>query len=243
MRTRTVAAYQTPLFPVGSMAALELIRQRVVSCEQAGVEFLCCPEAIFGGLADYSARPLDFAIDVSTGELDTMLAPLASDTVTTIIGFTELASDGALFNSAAVFHRGAVAGVYRKIHPAIRRSVYRAGELASVFTIGDLTFGVIICYDSTFPELARSMAEKGAMVLFVPTNTALPPERADVSADARRCDIALATDNSMYVVRADVAGRIPGFVSYGSSGIVAPDGTVLASAQRLAEDLLIADVR
>jgi predicted amidohydrolase len=31
-------------------------------------------------------------------------------------------------------------------------------------------------------------------------------------------------------------------VSYGSSGIVAPDGTVVRTARRLAEDLVVADI-
>ncbi|HSS49312.1 MAG TPA: carbon-nitrogen hydrolase family protein, partial [Thermoanaerobaculia bacterium] len=59
-----VAAYQAPLLPCGSMAAVELIRRRVEQCEAAGVEILCCPEAVLGGLADYAARPAEFALDV-----------------------------------------------------------------------------------------------------------------------------------------------------------------------------------
>jgi predicted amidohydrolase len=79
-------------------------------------------------------------------------------------------------------------------------------------------------------------------VLFVPTNNALPPQKADVVHDARRVDIALARENGVWVVRADVAGRADGRVSYGSSAIVAPDGRVLRTAQRLAEDLLVAEI-
>jgi predicted amidohydrolase len=40
------------------------------------------------------------------GSLDEMLLSLASDTVTTIVGFTEIDRDQRLFNSAAVYHRG-----------------------------------------------------------------------------------------------------------------------------------------
>jgi predicted amidohydrolase len=114
-----VAAYQAPLLPSGSMAAVSLIRERVAWCEAKGVEILCCPEAVLGGLADNAASPADFAIDVESGRLGALLAPLASDVVTTIVGFTEISGAGRLHNSAAVFHRGAVAGVYRKLHPAV----------------------------------------------------------------------------------------------------------------------------
>jgi predicted amidohydrolase len=224
------------------MEAIGLIRRRIESCEAEGVEILCCPEAILGGLADYAASPADFAIDVEGGGLEAMLAPLASDTVTTIVGFTEISGSGRLHNSAAVFHRGAVVGLYRKLHPAIRKSVYQAGERTPVFTIGGLTFGILICNDSNFAGPARSMASQGAAALFIPTNNGLPPDRPDVSADARKVDVALAMEHGVSVIRADVAGRTAELVSRGSSGIVDRDGTVLRSASGFAEDLLVAEI-
>jgi predicted amidohydrolase len=237
-----VAAYQAPLLPNGSMEAVGLIRERVWWCEAERVEILCCPEAVLGGLADYAENPAAIAIDVERGELHAVLSPLASETVTTIVGFSEAAGDGALYNSTAVFHRGAVIGIYRKVHPAIRKSVYRAGDRTPVFTVGGLTFGILICNDSNFPELARSMAAQGAAALFILTNNGLPPDRADVSADARKADVALAIQNRVSIIRADVAGRSGGLVSYGSSEIVDREGRVLQSARRLTEDLLIAEI-
>ena len=71
------------------MAALGLIRKRIDWCESRGVEILCCPEAVLGGLADYAPRPTDFAISVADGQLDAVLAPLASNIVTVIVGFTD----------------------------------------------------------------------------------------------------------------------------------------------------------
>jgi predicted amidohydrolase len=224
------------------MEAVELIRKRVKWCESEGVEILCCPEAILGGLADYLARPNDIAIDVKSGQLSAALAPLASDTVTTILGFTEITGTGELYNSAAVFHGGSVVGLYRKRYPAIRKSIYGAGDRIPVFRVADLTFGILICNDSNYYEPARIMASQGAMALFVPTNNGLPQDKADVEVHTRNVDIARAVDNSVSVIRADVAGRTENLVSYGSSGIVDPDGIVLQSAQRLNEDLLVADI-
>lgn len=108
------------------MEALPLIKGCVEQCEADDIAILCCPEAILGGLANYSRDPTRFA--VATSRIGSVLATLASDTVTTILGFTELTDDGALHNSAAVLHRRRIAGVYRKQHPAIRRSMYAAGE-------------------------------------------------------------------------------------------------------------------
>ncbi|HZS05552.1 MAG TPA: carbon-nitrogen hydrolase family protein [Blastocatellia bacterium] len=239
-----VAAYQAPLSACGSMEALALIREQVARCESAGVEILCCPEGILGGLADYSPRPASIAIDVEGGQLNRVLAPLASETVTTIPGFTEIDRQGRLYNSAAVFHKGSVVGLYRKLYPAINRSVYQAGDRMPVFTVGELTFGIMICLDSNYIEPARVMASRGAAALFVPTNNGLPPTKGgpELVTLARNADIARAVENSVSVIRADVAGRTPDLVSWGSSGIVDPDGMVLGSAQQFRADLVVADI-
>jgi predicted amidohydrolase len=240
-----VAAYQAPLSATSSMeAALRLIREQVDRCEAEGVEILCCPEGVLGGLADSVPRPSDIALDVEAGELRAVLAPLASDRVTTLLGFTEKGRDGRLYNSAAVFHRGSVLGIYRKLYPAIRRSVYTAGDQMPVFTIGGLTFGILICLDSNYYEPARIMAAKGAAALFVLSNNGLPEARGGpgLVAEARGCDIARAVENSVFVIRADVAGRSESLVSHGSSGIVDPDGRVLQTARELGPDLLVAEI-
>jgi predicted amidohydrolase len=237
-----VAAYQAPFLPDSSMEVLGLIRKQTDWCESAGVKILCCPEALLGGLADYAQNPDEVAIDIANGKLEKVLAPLASEKVTTIIGFTEKAAAGRFYNSAAVFHRGLVVGVYRKLHPAIRKSVYERGDQMPVFTLDGLTFGILICNDSNFPDLAKGLAAQGAKAIFIPSNNGLPLEKADVVMDARNVDMAIAKENRVWVIRADVAGHANGRISYGSSAIVNPSGTVFQSAQRLSEDLLVADI-
>lgn len=241
-----VAAYQAPLLPPSSTEiALRLIRERVDWCESEGVEILCCPEGVLGGLADYATRPDAFAIDVEGGQLDAVLAPLASDRVTTIVGFTESAGRDTLYNSAAILHRGSVVGVYRKLYPAINKSVYTAGDKIPVFTVGDLTFGIVICLDSTYYEPARIMAAQGAAALFVPTNNGMPQAKGgpELVAEARNRDIARALENNVAVVRADVAGRTGDLVSYGASGIVNRNGAVLGSARELEADIVVATIK
>ena len=197
-----------------------------------------------GGLADYARRPADIAIDAEGGQLHGLLEPLTSETVTTILGFTEVDRNGRLYNSAAVFHRGSVLGIYRKLHPAINKSVYTPGNKIPTFTIGDLSFGVLICHDSNYPELARVMASQGATALFVPTNNGLPLRKAatELRAEARETDVARAIANSVCVIRADVAGRTEKLICYGSSEIVDRKGEVVVSAAQLAPELIVADV-
>jgi hypothetical protein len=56
-----VAAWQAPLSSVGA-DALVLMRRRLDQCESEGVQILCCPEAVTGGLADYAGGPYTTAV-------------------------------------------------------------------------------------------------------------------------------------------------------------------------------------
>ena len=53
----------------GSIEAIGLIAAQVRTCESIGVNFLCCPEGVLGGLADYASRPYEIAFDVQSGQL------------------------------------------------------------------------------------------------------------------------------------------------------------------------------
>jgi len=239
-----VAAYQAPLAACADAQVLSLIRQQVDRCEALGVELLCCPEAVLGGLADYVDEPDSVAIDTRGDGLARLLAPLASDRVTVVLGFTERGADGYLYNTAAVFAHGTVLGTYRKMHPAIHRSVYRAGAEAPVFTVDKVAFGVLMCRDSLFAEPAGLMVSRGAQVLLVPTNNGMPPAKggAKTAIHARTCDVARALECGVPVVRADVAGVDGNLMSYGSSGIVDSDGNVLGSARPFVADLVVAHI-
>jgi predicted amidohydrolase len=239
-----VAAYQAPLTATRSHDVLGLLAEQVARCEAAGVEILCCPEAVVGGLADYVAPAHRRVLPTDAVALADALAPLASATVTAIVGYTEGDAAGRLFNAAVVLRGGAVVGRYRKLHPAIRRSVYTAGAETPVFTVGALTFGILLCRDSVFAEPARRMVARGAAALFVPTNNGLPADRphARIAAHARRLDVERATAYGVSVIRADVAGAAGGLVSRGSTGIVGPDARVLADATPLEGCLVTADI-
>ena len=237
-----LAAWQMPIDATDASVAIDALRHQVCRCEDNGIAVLCCPEGAIGGLADYVRDPATIAI--ATGDVAHRLAPINSYAVAVIVGFTELGVDGRLYNAAAVLHRGACLGIYRKRHPAIRRSIYAAGTELPVFRRDDLTFGIVICNDSNHGEPARVMAGKGASVLFIPSNNQLPLGRAidGLTDEARACDVARATENGMWVVRADVTGRTVSHVSAGASGIVDPRGRVVASASAFVEETLTVDL-
>jgi len=88
------------------------------------------------------------------------------------------------------------------------------------------------------------MAALGATALFVPTNNGLPNNRAypELVQEARAADIARAVENRVWVIRADVAGESGELMSYGSSGIVDPDGKIVQQGSLRSTDFLVADI-
>ena len=88
-----------------------------------GRRILCCPEGVVGGLADYAPAPAAIAIDVTGGQLTSVLRAPGEWHRVNDCRVAEIDRAGHLYNAAAVLHKGIVLGVYRKLHPAINRSV------------------------------------------------------------------------------------------------------------------------
>ena len=100
----------------------------------------------------------------------------------------------------------------------------------------------MICNDTNHPELARALVARGAQALFVPSNNALSPEKADVVSATHAVDIASAREHRVPVVRADVAGHSADRVAFGTSIIVGAGGGILAQGSPLVEDMLVATI-
>jgi predicted amidohydrolase len=93
---------------------------------------------------------------------------------------------GRLYNCyVAVTPQGFVAK-HRKVHEFSRSSTDR--ELFPVFDLGFARVGVSICYDNMFPELARTLALRGADILLMPHAARLKmwEDTAESEAAARR---------------------------------------------------------
>ena len=68
---------------------------------------------------------------------------------------------------------GALLATYRKLHPFTygdEHQHYSGGEDCPLFSIDGIPCGLQICYDLRFPEPFRSLAVRGAEVIFVPAN-------------------------------------------------------------------------
>jgi beta-ureidopropionase len=86
-----------------------------------------------------------------------------------ILGCTRQA-DGKAYNTAIIYNRqGQFVGWYDKLHLQKHDLKYTAGNRLDVFDSDFGLFGVMICADRRWPETARTLALKGARIIFNPT--------------------------------------------------------------------------
>ena len=137
--------------------------------------------------------------------------------------------------SVVVDSDGTVRGVYRKLHlfdVALPGATHQeslhvaAGEEVVVAETSCGALGLSVCYDLRFPELYRTLVERGAQILLVPAAFTVPTGRDHWEVLLR----ARAIENQAFVLAAAQYGvHTPRRRSYGRSMVVDPWGTVLCT--------------
>jgi Predicted amidohydrolase len=137
--------------------------------------------------------------------------------------------EGRIYNtSSAIDPQGTVVARYRKIYPFLpyEIGVTHGRDIATFDVPGVGRFGLSICYDQWFPEVARALAWKGAEVILHPTMTGtLDREQELVLAQAN------AIVNQCYFIDINSAGSL----GNGRSILVGPEGDVLHRAGEVNE--------
>jgi len=132
---------------------------------------------------------------------------------------------GRVENIAYVFLRDGSIHEQAKIHPTPNEeywwNIEGGNELQAIDTdCGPI--GVLICYDSEFPELARYLADQGVQILFVPFCT----DERQSYLRVRYCCQARAVENQYYVVMSGNVGNLPNVanmdIQYAQSCILTP---------------------
>ena len=173
-----------------------------------------------GNLAELSCKDGD--------EVKSRIGALAKQYgVNIVAGSVSNVRDGKVFNTAMVFDRdGQCMAEYDKTHlftPMGEDDYYTCGDHLCCFTLDGVKCGIIICYDTRFPELTRSLALQGLDMLFVVSQW--PKERIF---HLRTLTTARAIENQMFVVCCNSCGTAGKTVYGGNSAIIEPFGKTLA---------------
>jgi predicted amidohydrolase len=99
---------------------------------------------------------------------EAVVAVAAEFGVTICFGLLEREAD-IVYNTQVLVNATGMIGKQRKIHmPGPEHLYWRGGFEVEVFDIGKARVGIMICYDSLFPEMARTLFFKGAEILIMP---------------------------------------------------------------------------
>jgi len=116
--------------------------------------------------------------------------------------------DDDLYNAGYLCHRNGHIDRFEKLHVTpdeVRVWGLKGGSSLQAFDTDCGKVGVLICYDSEFPELGRILADEGMNILFVPFLT----DTQNGFSRVRHCAQARAIENECYVAIAGSVGNLP----------------------------------
>jgi predicted amidohydrolase len=205
----------------------DVMRSLAAQAARARASVVVLPELCLGGYpAPAEARASAVAIDGP--ELGAVRAFARELGIAVAFGFAEAEPSGVLHNSMAyVDEEGRLASVYRKVHLWITEKGWaQPGDSFRSFDAAGSRAGMWICYDSRFPEAARTLARDGTALALVGSAWFGPAVEWELAIRAR------ALDNGIFVAGASVLGSFGSAPFLGESLIVDPHGTILARARR-----------
>ena len=156
-----------------------------------------------------------------------------------------------LYNVGYLCRRDGSIERYEKLHVTPDESKVwgmQGGSSLQTFDTDCGKIGILICYDSEFPELSRLLADEGMEILFVPFLT----DTQNGYSRVRHCAQARAIENECYVAIAGSVGNLPKVhnmdIQYAQSAVFTPcdfsfpSNGIKAEATPNKEMILIADV-
>jgi predicted amidohydrolase/GNAT superfamily N-acetyltransferase len=159
--------------------------------------------------------------------------------------------DGHLYNVGYLCRRDGTIDRYEKIHVTPDEAKVwgmQGGNELKTFDTDCGKIGILICYDSEFPELSRLLAQEGMDILFVPFLT----DTQNGYSRVRLCSQARAIENECYVAIAGSVGNLPNVhnmdMQFAQSMVFTPcdfsfpANGIKAEATTNTEMVLIADV-
>ncbi len=227
---QVASAWEDPAANLGKAASC------TVSAKEKGAELVCFPEQFVTGWSPHSTR---FA-EPPEGPTVEALRNLARRHGIFVVGaYVDKHEPRPLNTSIAIDPGGKVVASFSKIHPFSpggENLHFDPGDHLSVFTAGDVKFGIAICYDLRFAPVFRAYARAGVQCVLVPS--AWPCSRVhawEVLVQAR------AIDNQIYVAGCNPTGTTPVDRYCGHSISADPRGRVVALGGE-GEELVMTDI-
>ncbi len=226
-KVKVGTVYFRPMGP-GVAENINQMEKLLVQAGKSGCDIVCLPE----GWPTCNTGLGMTKVESNTigGSASVMMARLAKQYGMYIVSGLYNWSGDTLYNIAVLYGRqGKIEGVYKKVQLPDSESEAGAvpGNSFPVFKTDFGTIGILICWDSAFPEVSRLLALNGAEILFCPIwGDVRGAESWKITARSR------AFDNGVYFVTS---------IFDGHSVIVDPAGEILQESG-VQGTLLTADI-
>ena len=222
--------------PGGIRENTDHIRTLARTAADKGAGILVLPELCLCGYPS-AEEARSWAVRPEGAEIARLSACARECAISLCFGFAELGPEEALHNSMGFLDgMGVLMSVYRKVHLWVTEREWAVpGAGFQAMTAAGVRLGMWICYDTRFPETARSLARSGATLGLVGSAWFGPEDEWELALRAR------ALDNGMFVAGASVLGSFGAAPFRGASLIVDPHGRVLARAREGVEDVICAE--
>jgi nitrilase len=202
-----------------------------------GAGLLVLPDAALGGYLADLRHPDPDALPPALKPDDPLImhiARLAAE-MAVCVGYCE-ADGNTRYNASVCVNGDGVLGRHRKVHlPAGEIAAYTPGDSFDAFDTPVGRIGMLIDYDKTFPEAARSLALDGAEILAClsawPASLTNRAPRMAQDRQARLFDLydqARAAENQIILASSNQTGTMGGMRFLGQSKVVGPGGEILA---------------
>jgi predicted amidohydrolase len=141
-----------------------LARARELLEESGGVDLLVLPELFLSG---YEVNGVEaVAVECDGPEVGSLRATARKAGTALIVGAAERTGERVANSALCIDRSGELTGVYRKTHLfGAEREAYVAGDELATVGLEGRSLGVMICFDMEFPEVARTLALRGADLL------------------------------------------------------------------------------
>jgi len=236
-----VAAAQIACSPGELDANVRKIREFATRAKKAGADLIVFPEMVDTG---YSMPAIQkHATKWTEGALPILRQMAEELSIGIVCGISERVGDN-IFNSQVFIEAGGeIVASYRKTHLVAvasfdERPVFTPGDNFVTCAARGLNFGLTICYDLRFPEVARKLAVDSKIDVLI-NSSAWPFPRLE---HLRVLALARAMENQCYVVLANRVGTDDGVTFCGTSAIIDPYGVLLAAASADREELITAEI-
>jgi len=224
--------------PVGRVGHnLARTRYWIQRAIEKNAELVCFPEMNLTGYSN-QVEIARHAIAARGAEIDTLTRLAVERNIALLVGFAEKDALGGLYASHMVITPEGKTGIYRKLHLAPPEVAhFRPGETVPVFNWSGIRFGIQLCYDAHFPELAAR-----ADIIFIPH--ASPRGQAlDKHQSWMRHLPARAFDNGLFVVACNQTGdNENGLVFPGNAVVFSPSAKVIKTRLSGNSGILVADL-